>query len=434
MGYLRGASLKDIAFEPITPDDKSNWLNQSDSDFDTLLPLADRQTKLAKTVSDEQSVFGLYSMGVVSNRDEWVYDFDSGELGNKVRAFINLYEDSRALYGGQEVDDATLGTAIKWTRDLKRQLRLDTPNHFERESTRPTLFRPFVGKYLYFNQSLNEMQYQLPDVFPEGYGDRNKAICFCVNGKFFYVLAADRVFDLHFTGDTQCLPLYRYTDTGERVSNITEWGLRQFREYYGHDSITAEDIFAYTYAALHYPAYRETYAVDLLREFPRLPFHEDFAVWVRLGQELLDLHIGFEDAEPFALERMDKDGPPGKAVLKADKARSTIVLDSKTMLTGLPVEAWDYRLGSRSALEWVLDQYKERTPRDPTIRERFNTYRFADHKEKVIDLLQRVCTVSVETVRVVSQLNLITSIEAEDATFLADPHPTEAPDNKRSRP
>ena len=131
---------------------------------------------------------------------------------------------------------------------------------------------------------------------------------------------------------------------------------------------------------------------------------------------------------------MDKDGEPGKAALKADKARSTIVLDNKTMLTGVPVESWDYRLGSRSALEWVLDQYKERTPRDSTIRERFNTYRFADHKERVIDLLQRVCTVSVETVRIVSQLNLLTSIEAEDETHLTEAHPTETPDNQRSRP
>ena len=117
---------------------------------------------------------------------------------------------------------------------------------------------------------------------------------------------------------------------------------------------------------------------------------------------------------------MDKDGEPGKAALKVDKARSTIALDNKTMLTGVPVEAWDYRLGSHSAFEWVLDQYKERTPRDPTIRERFNTYRFADHKEKVIDLLQRVCTVSVETVRIVNQLNLLTSIKADDETFLTE--------------
>ena len=68
-------------------------------------------------------------------------------------------------------------------------------------------------------------------------------------------------------------------------------------------------------------------------------------------------------------------------------------------------------MGSRSALEWVLDQYKEKTPRDPTVRDRFNTYRFADYKEQVIDFLQRVCTVSVETVRIVGRLNLLSGID-----------------------
>ena len=175
-------------------------------------------------------------------------------------------------------------------------------------------------------------------------------------------------------------------------------------EHYGDDGITAEDIFAYTYAVLHDPEYRAKYAVDLLREFPRLPFHEDFAEWARLGQELLDLHLGFEDAEPYPLERVEQSGPPGKAVLKADKERGAIVLDNKTTLTGVPESAWRYRLGNRSALEWVLDQYKERKPRDPTIAAKFNTYRFADHKERVIDLLQRVCTVSVKTEAITAAL------------------------------
>ena len=112
-------------------------------------------------------------------------------------------------------------------------------------------------------------------------------------------MATNCVFDLHFTGDTQCLPLYRYTAEGERVSNITEWGLRQFRERYGDDSISAEDVFAYTYGVLHDPVYREKYAVDLLREFPRLPFYPEFGDWVKMGRELLELHIGFESAEPY---------------------------------------------------------------------------------------------------------------------------------------
>ena len=413
LGYLRETSLKDVAFEPITPDDKNNWLNQSDTNFDSLLPLADRQTKLAKSAESEQAVFGLYSLGVVTNRDEWVYDFDATFLGSKVRAFINSYEESRAIYGGTEVDDSALGTAIKWTRDLKRQLRLDAPNIFDRNSIQHTIYRPFIDKPLYFHQGLNEMQYQVPQIFPQGIPGQNRIICISgtSSAKGFQTLATDRVHSLDMLEKTQCLPLYRHTDSGERVSNITEWGLRQFREHYGDESITAEDIFAYTYAALHDPAYRETYAVDLQRDFPRLPFHDDFAAWAALGRELLDLHVGFEGAEPYGLQRVDKGGAARKATLKADKAKGTIILDGQTMLTGVPVEAWDYRLGSRSALEWVLDQYKERTPRDPTIRERFNTYRFADHKEKVIDLLQRVCTVSVETVRIVSQLNLLSEID-----------------------
>ena len=81
-----------------------------------------------------------------------------------------------------------------------------------------------------------------------------------------------------------------------------------------------------------------------------------------------------------------------------------IQLDSETQLAGVPREAWEYRLGNRSALEWILDQHKEKTPKDPTIREKFNTYRFADHKEKVIDLLMRVTRVSVETVAIVEAM------------------------------
>ena len=415
LAYLRRAELDEIAFEDITPDKSGNWLNQSTTDFDSLLPLANRQTKLAKKLGEEQAVFKLYSMGVITARDEWVYAFDVASLGKAVRAFINEYEESRAKYGGKDVDDATLGTAIKWTRDLKRQLRSNTPSMFDKESIRQTNFRPFVSKSLYYDQNLNEMQYQLPYVFPKGYDDENIAICFCVNGKDFYALAAEQVVDYHFTGDTQCLPLYRYTPAGERVSNITNWSIRHINEHYrkewGKDfeaiypaGITDEHIFAYTYAVLHDPAYREEYAVDLLREFPRLPLYDDFSQWATMGQELLDLHVGFESAEPYPLQRIDKSEDAKRVFLRPDKELGSIALDDKTTLAGVPPDAWRYRLGSRSALEWVLDQYKEKKPKDPTIAEKFNTYRFADHKERVIDLLQRVCAVSLRTMNIVDQM------------------------------
>ena len=416
--YLGAASLDGIEFKNITPDNRNDWLNQSNSDFERLLPLANRETKLAKTAADERAVFGLYSLGVVTNRDEWVYDFDSDGLGRKVRALINSYEETRAMYGGREVDDATLGTSIKWTRDLKRQLRLDMPNVFDRVSVQQTLYRPFSKKSLYFSQRLNEMQYQIPLIFPGGIPGQNKVICFSgtSSSKPFQVLATDEVHSLDLLEKTQCLPLYRYTDDGERVSNITEWGIRQVNGHYrqewgeafdelaGPEGITAGDIFAYTYAVLHDPAYRHDYRVDLLREFPRLPFYHDFHLWRDMGQELLDLHIGFEQAEPWPLERVDLEGEAKRVILRADREQGAIVLDDKTTLSGVPPEAWEYQLGSRSALEWVLDQYKERKPRDPAIAARFNNYRFAGHKERVIDLIGRVCAVSVRTMEIVARM------------------------------
>jgi predicted helicase len=197
------------------------------------------------------------------------------------------------------------------------------------------------------------------------------------------------------------------------MDNITDWAVDQFRKQYKPDprnkrhAITKEAIFHYVYGVLHDPIYREKYALNLKREFPRIAFYKNFWQWVEWGKELMDLHIGYESVTAAKLKRLDvpdenarKAGLPPKCILKADKDGGRIIVDSETILTGIPPEAWDYRLGNRSALEWILDQYKEKKPKDPTIREKFNTYRFADYKEKVIDLLMRVTTVSVRTVEI----------------------------------
>jgi predicted helicase len=151
----------------------------------------------------------------------------------------------------------------------------------------------------------------------------------------------------------------------------------------------------------------------LKREFPRIPFYADFRKWAKWGKTLMDLHIGYESVAPFNLKHIDivderarKAGLAPKAILKADKDQGRIVLDSETTLSGVPAEAWSYKLGNRCPLEWILDQYKEKTPKDPTIREKFNTYRFADYKEKVIDLMMRVTTVSVETQEIVEAMRV----------------------------
>ena len=246
------------------------------------------------------------------------------------------------------------------------------------------------------------------DMFGPNLDTPNAVICIKgPSAKHFSVLAADRLCNEKFCGTndggTFLIPLYVGAH-GIRSSNVTSWALKQFQEHYGDPHIRDADIFAYVYAALHDPVYREAYAIDLLQEFPRLPFHDNFREWVRIGQELLDLHIGFETVEAAPLERIDTASPPGKPMLRANKSDGEIRIDNQTRLLGVAPEAWEYILASRSALEWVLDQYKETKPRDPTIRKKFDTYRVADHKEQMIDLLRRVCTVSVRTVELINQL------------------------------
>ncbi len=423
--YLRNGTIDGIEFDNITPDSKSYWLNQSDSDFEELLPLANRETKFAKTASDEQAIFALFSNGVNTNRDDWLFDFDSDGVSDKAYFFCRVYRRELQRFAVEKPNTSSISAwvdkSIKWTSELEAHLVKGDAIGFSTRYIVPALYRPFVCKFSYYAPIITHRTYQQPRIFPFGGGDDNKVICFRGLGssKPFDVLAADRLVERQALSNMQCLPIYRYTADGDRVSNITEWGLRQFREHYGDDGITAEDIFAYVYAMLHDPAYCQRYEIDLRREFPRVYFQEDFAWWAEQGRALLDLHLGFETIEPYPLERRDADGvTPQRAILRADKERGVITLDEQTTLAGVPPQAWDYRLGSRSALEWVLDQYKERKPRDPTIRERFNTYRFADHKERVIDLLGRVCAVSVETVRIVGELDLWTSIDPDEGLEL----------------
>ncbi len=420
---LQNSDIGTVDFVEIVPDVKNNWLNQSNSDFERLLPLANRETKLAKRVEDERAVFGLYSLGIATNRDEWVYDFDIDALAAKGLYFSKVYREEMERFGNEKPDRSTVGNwvnrSIKWTSELESHLVKGDTIHFSEINLTRAMYRPFVVKHCYYAPIVTHRRYQMPQLFPQHGGQENWVICFQSTSarRPFSALATDRVTDLHlFFDGTQCLPLYRYTDAGERVCNVTGWGIRRFNDHYrkewddafdelaGPEGITAEDIFAYTYAVLHDPVYRHDYRVDLLREFPRLPFYHDFHLWRDMGRELLDLHIGFEQAEPYPLERVDLEGEPKRVVLRADREQDAIILDDKTMLVGVPPKAWEYQLGSRSALEWVLDQYRERKPRDPTIAQRFNTYRFADHKEQVIDLLGRVCAVSVKTMDVVDDM------------------------------
>ena len=399
---LEAFKFDEVPFERITPDEKSDWINQSTSNFHTLIPAANRETKFAKDTKNEGAVFRLFTNGVKSNRDEWVYDLDLQNLRQKVLFFADSYNDAVA---NQEEE---LSTVIKWSRDLRNELRRHKRIVYDEHRLTQSLYRPFITKLHFADSTMNDVltrnHYAM---FGRSLNDENRVICFQSTGarRPFSTLATNKISDFHlFFDGAQCLPLYRYTPDGKRVSNITDWGLRQFREHYGDDNINAEQVFAYTYAVLHDPTYRRKYATDLLREFPRLPFYDDFEFWSQSGQELLDLHTGFESVEQYGLNVEGQSGEAKRVLLRADKERGIIHLDDASWISGVPDSAWRYMLGTRSAMDWVLDQYKERKPRDPTIASRFNTYRFADHKERVIDLLQRVCTVSVRTMELVDEM------------------------------
>jgi predicted helicase len=430
--FLASKPLAARSFEEVRPDANHNWINLTANDFDTFIPIASKETKAAKTPGQERAVFSRAANAVKTNRDEWVYEFDLGRLQERVTFLIEAF--NRQLVKGLSDSDA-LDYSIKWSSGLKA---VGQRIAYNPERVTKVLWRPFVHKLLYVEKLLSDRLTQNHfDFFGPALSSLVPTIYIpCPPmSKEPHAVAAAGAADYHVTGDALALPL-EYQIKGSSRNNITDWALDQFRSHYGEKpGITKEAIFHYCYAVLHDPIYREKYAQNLKREFPRIPFYPDFAKWATWGKALMDLHIGYETVEPWPLTRTD-DGRPSpvlvsspviaseakqspaiaasatpprndkesRALLKADREHGRIFLDTCTTLTGIPSVAWDYRLGNRSALEWILDQHKEKKPKDPTIREKFNTYRFADHKERVIDLIARVTAVSVATQEIVEAM------------------------------
>jgi len=396
--------LGNLSVETIQPDRKNDWLNLSDNDWEKLLPLVDPSVSAARTTAQHKAIFRLMSNGLKTQRDEWAYDSSENNLAAKARQMVEVYEATR------RDPNFTGRDTIKWDRELARYLEGGVAKVFSQKSVARAAYRPFVKRWLYFDPHFNGMTYQQPSMFGAG---PNTALTFLgiASQNPLSALAVQQVFDLCLlkqgNGGTQSVSRFRYTKEGDRLDNITDWAMTQFTDRYGKAAaISKDDIFAYVYAVLHDPVYRETYALNLKREFPRIPLYPEFKRWRDWGQALLDLHIGYETVAPAPLTRTDApdpkraEGTTPVVKLKSDPDNGIVVLDADTQLSGIPTEAWRYRLGNRSAIDWVLDQHKEKTPKDQTIRARFNTYRFADYKEAVVDLLARVVTVSLETVRI----------------------------------
>jgi len=423
---------RDIAvdrFTIIKPTSNGDWLNQPlESDWYKLLPVVDKIGKKSEA-NRTKSIFGLFSNGIVTARDEWMIDWQPSSLKEKSNHFATVYESESARWraspertiakrngGVAEAIAKFVSREIKWTSELEAHADRGTSGLIADQDVVPTQHRPFIRKYMVYHPVFTHRTYQQPSLFP--FAGKHENIEIAIPGlpisKPFQTMAVDRLPSYHLIEQTQYLPRYRYTKSGERVDNITNWALNKFVAHYGKKAgVTKDAIFHYVYAVLHDPIYREKYALNLKREFPRIPFYSDFAKWAAWGEALMAMHIGYEDVEPWAVERVDTpnakraDGTHPKPILKSLPEQGLVRVDEDTQIGGIPREAWDYRLGNRSAIDWVLDQHKEKTPRDPTIREKFNTYRFADYKESMIDLLAKVVRVSLDTVAITEAMKAL---------------------------
>ncbi|MEP6627881.1 MAG: type ISP restriction/modification enzyme [Ginsengibacter sp.] len=424
LAWFSEHDLQNVDFENITPDKNNNWINNTDNDWESLIPVCDKAVKAGKT---KEAIFETFSTGINSGRDEWVIDFNKISLEEKMRFYVDEY--NKVINGSPIIYN------IKWSRNLKSRLAKKKNEKFLNAKIVNHFYRPYTLVNLYNSNLFVDERSNSIEIFGEELSYKNQTIALTGpnSGKPFLSLAVNRIGDYHFVSagaSSQYLPLYRYIKN-ERLDNITDWALQLFQEHYKINEpsspvcyansaevseefrletatptpITKEAIFHYVYAVLHHPAYRKKYELNLKREFPRIPLYENFWQWATWGEQLMNLHINYETIEPYKLERKEvaaKEHP--KAKLKALKDTGVIILDENTELRGIPAAAWNYKLGNRSALEWILDQYKEKKPKDPTIAEKFNTYKFADYKEQVIGLLKRVCTVSAETMKVVGEM------------------------------
>jgi very-short-patch-repair endonuclease len=239
--WFKNTRFQDIPFQRITPDENGNWINLADTDFKTLLPLANKQTKLAKTKAQENAVFKLFSLGVSTNRDEWVYDYDKKTLEAKIKYFAKVFNQESKRFRGKDVTKIgeELSDAIKWSRDLKKEVVSGKEFHFEKDLLVESLYRPFFKQAFYAEPIINDI---LTDnhvqMFGEKFDKENKMIGVMGDAteKPFSTLASSIISDMNFlspaAAGTKFFPLYRYTESGERVENITDWALEQFRARY----------------------------------------------------------------------------------------------------------------------------------------------------------------------------------------------------------
>lgn len=450
LATLSGQGLNSVEWQQLTASPEGDWINLRDERFTKFHPLANKDAK-----GSEGSVFGVYSSALKTGRDAWNYNFSERELRGNVESMINFYneqmegfkEHCRAkgislLTQAHVQDFIDLDhRKISWNSADKPRICKGVRYAFTEESIYTSTYRPFMKQRVYFDQQLNERTYQLPQAFPDARHE-NLGIFTTGTGAAmpFSCMLVDGIPDLSFFGgqtNGQFYPRYTYRelvteggfdfgDAGEaheRVDNITDAAVRAFQASYNDTAITRDDVFYYTYGLLHSVEYRECFAADLKKSLARIPKVRDFRSFVEAGRKLADLHVNYDQAEPYAgiQEKVssNRSAVPQSELYRVAKMkvlkvkgqadRSTIVYNSQVTLTNIPEEAYRYQLGARSAIEWIIDRYQVKVDKASEITNDPNDW--SDDPRYVIDLLKRVVTVSLETMKIVDALPALDILE-----------------------
>ncbi len=405
-----------IQWRVIQPDERYTWLTTGlHPEFETFVRMGQRKTK-TKNIEAADVIFHSYSLGISTNRDPWVYNFNRETLLKKVKQTVETYNSEADRWKRREdkstnIDDFVISDdkKIKWSRNLKRELKRGRIAKFAEHKVKNSLYRPFTDSYLFFDQIMNDEVSQFPTIFPTYEREiENRVICVAGigNRKAFGCLITNKIpsLDLAFE-KTQCFPFYIYNEDGtNRRENITDWALSQFQIHYQDDAISKWNIFHYIYALLHHPDYRVRYEMNLKRDLPRLPYTPDFWEFAKAGKRLAKIHVDYEEQPEYRLGIDEKEGAQLNwrvEKMKLYKNKTRIQYNNFLTLDGIPSEVFNYRLGNRSALEWVIDQYRVKTDKRSGIKNNPNR---EDDPQYIVKLIQKVITVSLETVEIVEGL------------------------------
>ena len=411
----------------ITPNPQYDWIGQRNEEFQRLYPLGSKGLKAGK---GGDAIFRLFSRGCATSRDAYLYNFSRDACAENARLVTKDYlgamrvAEENPKYDVDEVMQLH-SSNVRWDRELKNNLRRRKGVTFSAGNVQMTQYRPFVKQYCYVDYVLMNNKYQMDSIFPT-LGGENRAICVPGVGSTrpFSALMVDKMPDLHFIAFGQCFPRYRYQRLDdareqlpgmggepERIDNVTDTALRDFRDRYADSSIYKDDIFDYIYGVLHAPEWRERFADDLAKELPRVPFAEDFYTFARAGHALAELHLGYETCEEYPLETVfTQSGEPqpehfrigAQAMRFADADKTVLRVNEYVSLRGIPAEAHDYLVNGRTPLEWLIDRYRIVRDRHSGITNDPNEW-FEDPRD-LASAVRRIVYVSVETARIVEML------------------------------